>query len=419
MKEGNTMKNVHTVTVTLGSEEWKNILDETFKKKNASVTIDGFRKGKAPKEVYIKKFGIESLYMDAVDAALPKAYQKALDENNLKPACEPKVDIKGIDGEHIELEFTIITKPEIKLSSYKNLGVKKETPKVSKKEIEDEVLAMQNRFAEIVVKEDGAVEDGNIAVIDFEGFVDGVAFEGGKGTDYPLEIGSGTFIPGFEEQLIGVKVGEEKDVNVKFPEDYVENLKGKDATFKVKVKSIKARILPELNEEFYKDLGYENIKTKEELEKEIEEHLLSHKVEDAENKYIDDLINSGIANMEVEINDEIVEEELNRMLKDLSQRLEMQGVSLENYFQFTGTTMEQFKENAKPDAINRIKSRYLIDEIIEKEKLEATDEEALAHAEEQAKKYQVEKEELIQMYGGLEVVKYDLLVHKAIEVMQK
>lgn len=412
------MKNVHTITIKLEGSEWTSILDETFKKKNANVAIDGFRKGKAPKEVYIKKYGIESLYMEAVDAALPKAYTKVLEENELVPACEPKVDIKNIDGNHVEFEFTVITRPEVKISSYKNLGVKKETPKVSKKEIEDEVISMRNRFAEIVVKESGAVEDGDIAVIDFEGFVDGVAFEGGKGTDYPLEIGSGMFIPGFEEQLIGVNVGEEKDVNVKFPEDYVENLKGKDATFKVTVKGIKTRILPELNEEFFKDLGYDDVKTEKELEKKIEDHLMEHKVEEVENRYIDALINAGIENMTVEINDEIVEDELNRMMNDLSQRLQMQGVSLENYFQFTNTTMEQFKENAKPDAINRIKSRYLLDEIINAEKLDATEEEVNAHAEEQASKYQVETSELIQMYGGLEVVKYDLLVHKAIKVLE-
>ena len=412
------MKNVHTVTVSLNKDEWSKILDETFKKKNAETVIDGFRKGKAPKEVFIKKFGIEALYMDAVDAALPEAYTKALDENKLAPVCEPKVDIKGIDAEHLELEFTVITKPEVKVSSYKNLGVKKETPKVSKKEIEDEIINMQNRFAEIVVKESGTVEDGDIAVIDFEGFVEGVAFEGGKGTDYSLEIGSGTFIPGFEEQIIGVIVGETKDVNVKFPEEYVEDLKGKDATFKVTVKGIKTRVLPELNVEFFKDLGYENVKTKAELEKEVEEHLMMHVTEEAEDKYINELINAGIEKMTVEVNEEIIEEELNRMVRDFAQRLQMQGITVEQYFQFTNTTMEQFKETAKPDALNRIKSRYLLDEVITKEKLDAAEEEVLAHAEEQAAKYGCDKEELIQSYGGLEVVKYDLLVHKAIKVLE-
>lgn len=412
------MKNVHTITINLEGKEWTNILDSTFKKKNSEVTISGFRKGKAPKDVYMKKFGIESLYMDSVDAALRVAYEKALDESKLIPVCEPKVDVKTIDEKHIELEFTIITKPEVKISSYKKLGVKKEEVKVSQAEIADEVKRLQSQFAEIIVKENGAVEDGDIAVIDFEGFVDGEAFEGGKGTDYPLEIGSNTFIPGFESQLIGVKTGENKDVNVTFPEDYVDNLKGKDAVFKVTVKEIRARVLPEMNEEFFKDLGYDDVKTEAELKEKIKEHLMEHKKEEVENKYIDELIKAGIDKMTVEINEEIIDEEVHRMIHDLEHRLEMQGINLEQYFQFTGTTHEDFHKQAEPEAINRIKSRYLLDEIIEKEKLEATDEEVMEHAKEQASKYQCDTNEIIEMYGGMEVVKYDLLIHKAIKVLE-
>lgn len=411
-------KNEHVVTVTLEGKDWTDVLDSTFKKKNAQANIPGFRKGKAPKDVFVKHFGIETLYMDSIDAALPKAYSKALEEKSITPACEPKVDIKGIDEKHVEFEFTIISKPEIKLASYKNLGVKKEIPKVTKKEIADEIEQMRNRLAEISEKKKGAVEKGDIAVIDFEGFVDGEAFEGGKGESYPLEIGSNTFIPGFEDQLIGLKKGDSKDVNVKFPEDYVENLKGRDAVFKVKVNEIRSRTLPELNEEFYKDLGYDDVKTKEDLEKKIEEHLLEHKTEDAENKYIDALIEAGISKMTVEVNDEIIEEEVNRMMKDLSQRLEMQGIPLESYLQFTGSSMDEFKEKSRPEALKRIKSRYLLDEIVQKEKLEATLEEAEAHAKEQAEKYGCSADEIIEMYGGLEVVKYDLLIHKAIKILE-
>lgn len=416
-KEGNTMKNVHTVTVKVEGADWTKILDGTFKKKNAEVTIDGFRKGKAPKDMFIKKFGIESLYMDSIDAALPKAYEKALKDNDLVPACEPKVDVKDINAEHVELEFTIITKPEVKISGYKKLGVKKEEPKVTKKEIEEELEHMRGRLAEMVVKESGKVEKGEVAVIDFKGFVDGEAFEGGEGKDYPLEIGSNTFIPGFEDGLIGAEKNKEVEVKVKFPEDYVENLKGKDAVFKVTVKEIKARILPEVDEEFFKDLGFDDVKTKAELEKKIEEHLLEHKKEEAENEYIDALIDAGIENMTVEVNDEIVDEEVNRMMHDLSHRLESQGVPLEAYLEFTGTTMDAFKEKAKPDALKRIKSRYFLDAVVEKENLTATDEEVMKHAEEQAEKYGCDKNEIIEMYGGIEVVKYDLLIHKAIEVL--
>ncbi len=418
MKEGITMKNVHTVQITVDGKDWTKAIDEAFKKKNADVTIDGFRKGKAPKDVFIKKYGKEVLYVEAIDVALPKAYKNVLEENKLTPACEPKVEVKGMDDDHIEFEFTIITKPEVKLSKYKGLGVKKETPKVTKDEIAHELEHMRSHFAEIIEKTDGKVEKGDIAVIDFEGFMGGVAFEGGKGTDYSLEIGSNTFIPGFEDGVVGMKKGDTKDVEVKFPEDYVENLKGKDAVFKVTVKEIKARVLPEVNEEFFKDLGYDDVKTQKELEAKIEEHLLEHKNEDAENKYIDALIDAGIEKMTVEVNDEIIDEEVSRMMEDLSRRLEMQGVPLDNYLQFTGTTMEAFKEQARPEALKRIKSRYLLDEIIAKEKLEANDDEVKAHAKEQAEKYGIDENELIEMYGGLQVVKYDLLIHKAIKVLE-
>lgn len=418
MKEGITMKNVHTIELSLDGQDWKSSLNDAFKKKNAEVSIPGFRKGKAPKDVFIKKFGKEALYVDAIDIALPKAYKKVLDDNKLIPACEPKVDVREIDENHAKFEFTIITKPEVKVSKYKGLGVKKEEAKVSKEEIAEELTRMQSRFAEIIVKESGAVEKGDIAVIDFEGFADGVAFEGGKGENYSLEIGSNTFIPGFEDGVIGMKKGETKDVEVTFPEDYVANLQGKDAVFKVTVNEIKARVLPELNEEFYKDLGYDDVKTKKELEAKIEEHLLEHKKEDAENKYIDALIDAGIENMTVEVNDEIINEEVDRMMNDLGRRLEMQGVPLESYLEFTGTNIDDFKQKSRPEALKRIKSRYLLDEIVEKEKLEATDKEVSAHAKDQATKYGVEESDIIQMYGGMEVVKYDLLIHKAIEVLQ-
>ena len=418
MKEGITMKNVHTINITVEGKEWTSAIDAAFKKKNAQVTIDGFRKGKAPKDVFIKTYGKETLYVEAIDVALPKAYKKVLEDNKLVPACEPKVEVKGMDDDHIEFEFVIITKPEVKISKYKGLGVKKEKAKVTKEEIAHELDHMRGHLAEIVVKEKGKVETGDTAVIDFEGFVDGVAFDGGKGEDYSLEIGSNTFIPGFEDGVVGMKKGETKDVKVKFPEDYVADLKGKDAVFKVTVKEIKTRVLPEVNEDFFKDLGYDDIKTQEELEKKIESHILEHKNEEIENKYIDALIDAGIKNMTVEINPEIIDEEVQRMIEDLGKRLEMQGVPLESYLQFTGMTMDKFKENARPEAEKHIKSRYLLDEIVAKEKLDATEEEIEAHAASQAEKYGIEAKEIIEMYGGLEIVKYDLLIHKAIKILE-
>ena len=261
------MKNVHEIEIKL-TTEWEKCLDDAFKKKVKETKVDGFRKGACPKDIFIKRFGIESLYMDAVDEAVAVGYKKALEDNkDINPVIEPKVDIKNISAKEIEFKFTIITKPEITLGDYKNLGIKKEEAKVSKKEIDEEIKKLQDKFADLIVKEDGIIEDGNTAVIDFKGTVDGQALEGGSAENYSLEIGTHSFIPGFEEGLVGHKTGDIVTLNLKFPEDYVENLKGKDVVFEVKVNEVKVRVLPEINEEFFKDLGYNDVKTKEELEK--------------------------------------------------------------------------------------------------------------------------------------------------------
>jgi len=412
------MKNVHKINIKIEKEEWKKILDETFREKNKNTTIKGFRKGKAPKEVFIKKFGIESLFMDAADKAYPIAYRKVIEENKLVPVVQPKVDIKSINEEEIDLEFEIITKPEVKVKSLKNLGVKKEKVTVTKEEINKEIDSIRGQFAEIIIKEKGKAESGDIAVIDFEGFVDDKPFEGGKADNYELELGSNTFIPGFEDGVIGMKIGESKDIKVKFPEDYVEHLKGKDAVFKVKVNALKTRVLPEVNEELFKDMGYDDIKTKEELEEKVKNHIKEHKENDSENKYIDALLNAGIEKMDVELNDEIVNEEVDRMIHDLEHNLSHQGITLDLYLSFNRITKEEFIEKTKPEAIKRIKSRYLIDYIIEKENIKVTEKEVNDHAQKQAEIYGTTKEELIAGYGGMQVVEYDLLVHKAIDVLK-
>ena len=216
------MKNVHDIEIEIKGKEWEDILDATFKKRNKNLKVDGFRKGKCPKNIYIQRFGIESLYMDAIDAASSKAYMDAIKKEDLIPVCEPKMDIKDISKDHVKFTFTIITRPEVKLGEYKNLDVKKDAVKVTKKEIEEEIARLASRFAEIVVKDNGEVVEGNTAVIDFEGFVDGKPLEGGNGENYPLEIGSHTFIPGFEEGVVGMKVGETKELNLKFPDEYTK-----------------------------------------------------------------------------------------------------------------------------------------------------------------------------------------------------
>ncbi len=411
------MKNVHEIEVELKGKDWENILDAAFKKKVKEVRIDGFRKGKCPKNVYLQKFGIESLYMDAVDVAAGNAYTKALRDENLVPVCEPKMDVAEIDEKHIKFKFTIITKPEVKLGKYKGLGVKKDEIKVSKKEIDEEVAKLASRLAEIIVKEDGEVLEGNTAVIDFDGYVDGKPLEGGNGKNYPLEIGSHTFIPGFEEGLVGMKVGEEKELNLKFPEDYTKELAGKDVKFNVTVREIKERVLPELNKDFYQDLGFDDIDNEEDFRKEVKKAIEAKKEEEVNNKYLDDVLEAASKNMEIEINPEIVDDEVHRMINQFAEQLRMQGLTLDQYFQFTGGSEEDMHKQMQPEAEKRVKYRYLIEAVADKEKIEISDEDAEKNAEEMAAQYAVSKEEFLSHFGGLETVKYDMRMRKALEVL--
>ncbi len=411
------MKNVHDIEIEIKGTEWETILDDTFKKRIKDMKIDGFRKGKCPKNIYLQKFGVESLYMDAVDAAASKAYATALNENDLVPVCEPKMDVKEIDKDHVKFVFTIITKPEVKLGKYKDLGVKKDAVKVTKKEIEEEVARLASRFAEIVVKESCKVEEGNTAVIDFEGYVDGEKLDGGTGANYPLEIGSHTFIPGFEEGIVGMEVGETKSLDLTFPEEYTKELAGKAVKFDVTVREIKERVLPELNEDFYADLGFENIKTEEEFNKEIKKVIEERKNEEAKNKYIDEVLEAAAKNMKVELNEEIIDDEVHRMLNQFGQQLQMQGISLDQYLQFTGATHEDMHKQMAPEAEKRVKYRYLIEEVADAEKIEINDADAEAEAEKMAAEYGVDKVEFLSHFGGLDVVKYDMRMRKALEIL--
>ncbi len=413
------MDNVKKISIDIEKDEWSTILDNTFKKIRKDVKIDGFRKGSVTKEMYIKKFGIQSLFKDAVDEAIEVAYQRALENSEVSPVCQPSVDIKEINEEHAVFEFTIITKPEVKLGEYKNLGIKKDKVTVKKEEVEEEIKALQDKYAEIVVKSNGEVVEGNTAVIDFKGIVDGKELEGGSGKDYPLEIGSHTFIPGFEEGLVGMKVGEEKVLKLKFPENYTEELKNKDVEFTVTIKEIKERILPEINEEFFKDLGYDDVNTLEDLEKKVKEDIKHKKEHQAEDKYVDEVLKKAIENMKVEVNDEIVHEEIHRMMHNYEEQLSMQGLSLDQYLQFTHSTRENLEEMMKPEALEHVKSRYLLEEVALKEKIEVTDEEAKEEAKNVSEMYGVSEDEFINMIGGLEVMKYDVKMKKAIEILKE
>lgn len=408
------------INIKVEGAEWEKALDKAFTKANAKAKIDGFRPGHAPKDVFLKKYGKESLYFDAADLCLQDAYVKVLEENkDLEIVAEPEVNLKKIDEEGAEFTFVFILKPEVKLGKYTELGVKKTEVKVSKKEVEETIEEMRHRYAENVLK-DGAIENGNIAIIDFEGFKDGVAFEGGKGENYSLEIGSGTFIPGFEEQLVGLKAGEEKDVNVTFPAEYhSEELKGQAVTFKVKVHEVKEISVPELNDEFFEDLGMEGVTSKESLEAQIKENLKARKEAENENKYIDELLEAAAKNVEVEIPEEMISEEVKRMLKQYEENLRMQGLTLQQFYQFTNSNEDALKDQMHEEANNRVLYRLMLEEIVKKEKLAVTDKEADEEATKLAEKYHMEKEDFLKHFGGIDMIKYDMEMRKAMDVLKK
>jgi len=411
-------KNVHEITLKVEGNEWEQEIEKAFKKVSQKIKVDGFRPGKAPRAMVEKKYGKEALYMDAVDNIVQERYTKVILDSKLEPVVQPKVDIKSVDDSGVELVFTITTRPEVNIKKYKDLGIKKEEVKVTKKEAEEKVSELQKQYAEIVIKE-GKVETGDTAIIDFEGFKDGVAFEGGKGANYPLEIGSHTFIPGFEEQLVGMVKDEEKDINVTFPSDYPsEDLKGKEVVFKVKIREVKTKTLPELNEEFFLDLGMEDVKTKEELIEKMKEEIKAEKEYQAENKYVDALLDEIIKNTEVELPEEFIENEVHRMLHQFEDNIKMQGLTLEQYCEFIKTDISAIEDQMKPEAIKRVKSRLILEEIAGLEKIEISDEEAEHEAEHMATHYQMTKEELLKAFGGLEMIKYDLQMRRTLELIQ-
>ena len=418
-KKEKKAKNVHEVLIEISGNDWQEKLNETFKKVIKKVKIDGFRPGKAPRNIYEQKYGKQALIVEAVDDNMQKAYEMALEKFDKEPIMQPTVAIKKADSEGVIYVFTFTTKPEVKIKKYTNLGVKKPSVKITDKDVSDEIEKMKKEYADLQVKEGSALK-GDTVIIDFEGFMDGKAFDGGKGENYALELGSNSFIPGFEDALIGVKAGDEKDVNVTFPNDYhVSELKGKPATFKVLVHEVKTKVYPELNEDFFLDLGLEDVKTKEDLEKTVKETMTEQKEYESENKYVDDLFEALLKETTVDVPHELVHEEIDRMIEQYAERLKMQGITLEQFYKFTNSSEEQLKSQMHEEAEKRVKLRFAIDAIIDLEKIDATNEEAEKDAEEKAKKHGMKKEEYIKAFGGLEMLKYDIKVQKVLDILKK
>lgn len=399
-------------------EDWEKAKEEAFKKLNAKTTIDGFRKGKAPRNIFERNYPGQ-IVMEAADILVDAEYKRIIMEDKVLPILEPKIDIVKVSDDELEVNFTFITEPTVKLGEYKNLDVKKTEVKVTKKEVEAKIDSLLKNYAELMVKEEGTVEAGDTAVIDFEGFKDGVAFEGGKGENYSLEIGSNTFIPGFEDGVIGMKKGETKDLNLTFPEEYgAEELAGKEVVFKVTVNEIKTKIIPELDKEFFEDLGMENVTTKEELEAKMKEEIKEEKEHKAEHEYIDNLLAKAVENMTIELDEEIVEAEADAMYHDFMHQMQHQGITEEIYLQYAGTTKEDIINHMKEEATKRLKNSYLLNAIIKEEKIEVSKEDAEKEIKDMAIKHNMAEEDVKQYVGGIDAMIYDLKVRRAIELMK-
>ena len=406
------------VNFKLEGKEWVELQDKAFEKLNKKANIDGFRPGKAPRDIFEKKYGKQEIVLEAADEATNKEYKRLLGENKIIPIIEPKVELIKCDSDTLEVKFTFITDPEVTLGEYTNLKVKKEKAKVTKEEVDNSIKELLNEYAEVVVKE-GNVESGDIAIIDFAGYKDGVAFEGGTSENYSLTIGSNTFIPGFEDAVIGMAKGEEKDIELTFPEDYMqEDLKGQKVVFKVKVNEIKTRKIPELNKEFFEDLNMEGITDKESLEKDIKEELTHRKEHELEHAYEDACLDKAANNMKIEILPELIDDEAHQMYHEFMDRMKRQGITEELYLKYTNSKEEDLIEKMKDEAKKRIQYRYLLREIIKKENIKITDKEAKEKIKEIAKQYNVTEEEILKEVGTLEAMKMDLAFQKAVELVK-
>ena len=408
--------------VKLEGKEWKDCLKHAFDKKKKDIKMDGFRKGQVPYDVYVKKMGVEALYMDAVDIAVDVLYAKLLkDEKTIIPVATPGIDIKNINHDEIEIEFTLVSAPKVELGKHTKLGVKKEEVVITDSQIEHELHHLQEQFAEVKeLNDDAVIKEGNVAVIDFEGFKDGKAFKGGKGEDYSLEIGSHTFIPGFEEALVGLKKGDTKDVNVTFPENYhSEDLKGQPVIFKVTVKAVKERVLPEFNKEFFEDLNVGGVESLEDLKKYIKENMTAERSKQIEDEYLFKCLDEVVKNSKFDIPEEMTEDETNRLVKEFSEKLSYQGLKLEDYLKYINSNINDFKATLKDEANKRVGYRLIMDAIIENEKIEVSDEELESELKKTSEQYKMSVEDFLKEIGNKELFKYDLLMRKAMEIVTK
>ncbi|HFV7638593.1 TPA: trigger factor [Staphylococcus aureus] len=414
-KEGNE----GLLTVTVPAEKVNKALDQAFKKVVKQINVPGFRKGKVPRPIFEQRFGVEALYQDAIDILLPDAYGEAIDETDIKPVAQPEVSVTQIEkGKDFIFEATVTVEPEVKLGDYKGLEIEKQETELSDDELQEAIDHSLGHLAEMVVKEDGVVENGDTVNIDFSGSVDGEEFEGGQAEGYDLEIGSGSFIPGFEEQLEGMKVDEEKDVVVTFPEEYhAEELAGKEATFKTKVNEIKFKEVPELTDEIANELDAE-ANTVDEYKENLSKRLAEQKATDAENVEKEEAITKATDNTTIDIPEAMVNTELDRMVSEFAQRIQQQGLDLQTYFQISGQDETQLREQMKDDAEQRVKTNLTLTAIAEAEKIEATDEDIDKELEKMSKQFNISVEDIKNTLGNTDIIKNDVRIQKVIDLLR-
>ncbi len=413
-------KNMAKLTIEASAEELSKAIEKAYQKNKNKMSVPGFRKGKVPQQMLEKMYGAEIFYEDAANILIPDAYEKALsEEKELEVVSQPKIDVVQLEkGKTFIFTAEVALKPEVVLGKYKGVSVEKMDTEVSDDEVMAEINKERESNGRTISVEDRAVKDGDMTVIDFEGFVDGVAFDGGKGENYPLTIGSNAFIPGFEAQLIGAKLNEEMEVNVTFPEEYqAEELAGKPAMFKCTVKEIKEKELPELDDEFASEVS--EFDTLEEYKADVKKNIGERKEKEAKNQKEDAVIEAIIADSKMDIPEPMLETQTRQMAEDYAQRLQQQGLSLEQYFQFTGLTGEKFLEQMKPAAEKRIQSRLVLEAIVKAEDIKVTDEEFAAELEKMAGMYQMEVDKLKDIIGDYEKeqITTDIAIQKAVELI--
>jgi trigger factor len=413
-------KNIVSIDVEVGAEKVTVALDQAFKKVVQKVNVPGFRKGKVPRGMFESRFGIESLYQDAIDILLPDAYSEAIKETNLEPVDRPEIDVEQFaKGETFKFKAKVIVKPEVTLGEYKGLEVESVVAGVTEEEIAAELERLQQRHAELTVVEEGAAANGDITVIDFDGYVDGEAFEGGASERYSLELGSNSFIPGFEEQVVGMQIGDFKDIEVNFPESYhAEHLAGKPAVFKVKLHEIKRKSLPALDDEFAKDVS--EFDTLEEYKQDLVSKLKERKDQEGEQARETAVVDKATAAADVEIPEPMIVSETDYMIKDFENRLKMQGMNMDLYFQFSGQNESVLRDQMRGDAEKRVRNNLVLDAIAKAENIVANDEDLNEELEKLSKSYNRPSEELREIFeknGNLNSLQEDIALRKTIKFL--